>query len=63
MRVFAPEAFKQLRDAVHVDVVADESLAPGGCVVRTDRTEVDATLETQIAVMVRTILGREHTDG
>ena len=63
MRVFAPTAFKQMRDAVHIDVVADESVSAGGCVVRTERTEVDATLETQVAVMVQTILGREHTDG
>ena len=63
MRVFAPTAFKEMRDAVHVDVVADETIAAGGCVVRTERTEVDATLESQITVMVQTLLGRENTDG
>lgn len=63
MRVFAPTVFKQMRDAVHIEVVADESVSAGGCVVRTERTEVDATLETQVAVMVQTILGRGNTDG
>lgn len=62
MRVFAPKLFKQLRDGEHVDVVADEAIAPGGCTLAAGETEVDATLDTQIEIMVKTLLGGGRGD-
>ena len=39
-----------------VRLIADASLARGGCVVRTPRTEIDASLETQIEEIVSLLL-------
>ena len=41
----------------HVNLVADESIAPGGCRLTTQCTGIDATLETQIAELTALLLG------
>jgi flagellar assembly protein FliH len=45
-----------------VRLAADESLAPGGCVVETERTRVDASLETQINELVSLLVGESRPD-
>jgi flagellar biosynthesis/type III secretory pathway protein FliH len=40
-----------------VQFTADDGIARGGCIVRTTRTEVDATLDAQIAEIVSVLLG------
>jgi flagellar assembly protein FliH len=49
---WAPEEFAALTCGRDVRLLADESIAQGGCVVRTPHTEVDATLETQLQEIV-----------
>ncbi|MCB9851322.1 MAG: hypothetical protein H6817_11535 [Phycisphaerales bacterium] len=49
---FAAEYHQQIASAEHVEIVADESIARGGCRVTTEDAEVDATLETQIGRIV-----------
>ena len=44
-------------------VVSDESLAPGGCVVEARRTQVDASLETQTREIAALLLGRGGQHG
>ncbi|MEM9763363.1 MAG: type III secretion system stator protein SctL [Pseudomonadota bacterium] len=41
-----------------LEVVADDSLRPGGCRLETDAGVVDASLETQVATLERIILER-----
>lgn len=41
----------------------DESIAPGGCVVQSGRTMVDASLDTQVAELVALLLGSEPRHG
>lgn len=44
----------------HVHLAADESIRPGGCVLRCGKAEVDATLETQIAELVTALMGERN---
>jgi flagellar assembly protein FliH len=48
--------------AAAVRIVPDESIGAGGCRVETDRTEVDATLETQLDSIVAVLTGSMRTD-
>ncbi len=45
----------------NVTVIADDSLRAGGCIVETDRSRVDATLETQIAELSSLLLDETPT--
>ena len=57
MKMFVGSTLRKLEASRTVQVVKDESLAPGGCVVESDRTCVDAALETQVDEMVALLLG------
>ncbi|MFQ5494020.1 MAG: FliH/SctL family protein [Phycisphaerae bacterium] len=59
MESFAPAALRAMDSAGAVTLASDESLAPGGCVVQTDRTVVDARLETQIQEIAALLVGEE----
>ncbi|MGB2987052.1 MAG: FliH/SctL family protein [Phycisphaerae bacterium] len=54
--MFADSVLKQAEASRVVNVVADDSLAPGGCKVETERNRVDATLETQVDEIVSLLL-------
>lgn len=56
---WAPEAFAALTCGRDVKLVGDESIARGGCVLRTPHTEVDATLETQLEEIVSLLVPTE----
>jgi flagellar assembly protein FliH len=45
---FAPELVAARSGLKHVEVRAKESIAPGGCIVRTRGGRIDATLDTQL---------------
>ncbi|MEK6675106.1 MAG: FliH/SctL family protein [Planctomycetota bacterium] len=45
------------KESDSVKFEADSTLAPGGCIVKSDRTEVDASLETQVESLVQSLLG------
>ena len=57
IRAFAPSVLKQLDDNAHVTIESDDGISPGGCVVETGDSEVDAALETQIDQTVALLLG------
>jgi flagellar biosynthesis/type III secretory pathway protein FliH len=52
IEVFADSVLKQFDASRAVAVVPDDNIAPGGCRVLAGQTELDATLETQVAEMV-----------
>lgn len=57
LEMYAENVVRPANPLRHVCLLADESLAPGGCRLSTERTEVDASLETQIDEMVQLLLG------
>jgi len=57
MDMFARDVLKQAAVSRAVELVADDSLAPGGCRVDSGGTFIDATLETQVAEIVCLLLG------
>ena len=59
---FARGTLEHINDAGAIRVIADESMAPGGCRVETDRTVVDASLETQVDEIVTLLLGERTND-
>lgn len=62
MTTFASGLKARLDHAHSISLVADDSLAPGGCVVRNELSEVDASIDTQIEEAVVLLIGREHGD-
>ncbi len=56
MKTFAAASLQQIKSTRVIELVADDSLAPGGCRVTTGRTQVDATLETQVDEIVSLLL-------
>ena len=62
MDMFARDVLKQVDASRAVDLVADESLAPGGCRVDSGCTRIDATLETQVVEIVSLLLGGKAGD-
>lgn len=47
---------EELRDVAHFEVVADESVEPGGCSVNTESIHADATLDTQLRKLMDALL-------
>ncbi|MCH7592734.1 MAG: hypothetical protein IH989_08150 [Planctomycetes bacterium] len=62
METYASTVLTRIDTSPNVSVVADESLTVGGCIVETDRSRVDATLETQIAELSSLLLDHEPAD-
>jgi flagellar assembly protein FliH len=63
VRRYASELLEPAGAPEHVRWKADETIAPGGCIVRAGDCEVDATLSTQVAELVSVILGTEALGG
>lgn len=59
MTTFAASALERTHASRTVDIVPDESFAPGGCVLESVKTHVNAQLETQVEEIVSLLLGRE----
>ena len=57
MKTFAADLTDRLGTSTRVNLVADESIDPGGCTVCNDISHVDATLRTQIDEIVALLLG------
>lgn len=62
LEMYAEHIVRPANPTRHVSLLADETLTPGGCCLSTERTEVDASLETQIDEMVRLILGDTNAE-
>jgi len=59
---FAESALSSISDASTVNIVEDETIAPGGCKVESERTSVDASLETQVNEIVSLLMGGRRND-
>lgn len=60
METYASTVLKRIEGSPNVSVIVDESLACGGCIVETDRSRADASLETQIAELSALLLGEAN---
>jgi|CXWL01.1.fsa_nt_gi flagellar assembly protein FliH len=58
LRVFAETVLDSARSGHGVRLIEDDSVSPGGCVLRSGKAEVDASLETQVAEMVSILVGK-----
>ncbi len=56
VRSAIPALADALASAKHVRIVADETLARGGCVLRGEETEIDARLEQQLQMLADALL-------
>jgi len=63
MEIFAPALAEKINASAAVRVAVDESITPGGCVVRTDHVDVDARLDTQVDEIVTLLLGEGKKNG
>jgi len=63
LETFASTALRQVQGSAAVRIQVDDSIAPGGCVVQSDRTEVDARLETQAEEIAALLLGTSVSRG
>ena len=57
VKKFAGSALAHVEASQAVKIVADDTMAPGGCRVESDRATIDATLETQVGELVSLLLG------
>ena len=53
-----PVLMKKLSLGNHAEVIPDPALEAGGCILRTDRGELDASIGTQLDELARVLLGR-----
>lgn len=63
MRRYAGELAKDLKRPRHVTLEEDETIEPGGCVVETQDTRIDATLTEQLKQAAKLMLGEIHAPG
>ncbi len=63
IETFAASLLEQVGASRAVNVVPDDSAAPGGCKVESGRTGIDATLEAQVDEMTSLLLGAGGKDG
>lgn len=57
LKVLAEEMLGTAQSGRRVQMVEDDAVPPGGCVLRNGTSQVDASLETQVAEMVSILLG------
>ena len=57
---FVPELLAKLRSIEDVQIVPDEAVSPGGCIVRFGAGQIDATLETQLRRIADELLGEQE---
>lgn len=62
MQTFCQGVLRKAAAAPHVTLEVADDIAPGGCRVVTDTTEVDARLETQTAALLSVLLGDRGHD-
>ncbi len=57
MEIYAGSLAEQLGRLTHMRVMQDEKIVPGGCIVETPETHVDATLDAQFSQAASLLLG------
>jgi len=63
LSTFAPSLAARIGCAAGIRLEPDESLAPGGCLIQTERGSVDARLETQFEEVVSFLLSGPAAEG
>ena len=63
IREFAPSALQTLEAAETVNIECDDTVSPGGCLVQSLDSDVDATLETQLDQIATLLLGGGEANG
>lgn len=63
LRKFAPEAVAVVENSPALKIETDEAIAPGGCVVESRHTRIDATLEAQVNELTRILFGERAERG
>lgn len=51
-----PELLGRFKNVTHIELVDDPAITPGGCVLSYGQGEADATIETQLARLVKTMV-------
>ena len=59
LETYLPDLLTRLRSIESVQLTPDESVGPGGCVLRFGAGEIDAKLETQLDRVAEELLGKE----
>ncbi len=57
IETFAATVLQAAQEGRHVTVLADESVAPGGCILTTAEGQVDATLDKQVDRIAELLIG------
>lgn len=57
---FVPELRVKIRSIEDVQIVPDDSISPGGCMVRFGAGQIDATIETQLQRIAEELLGEKE---
>lgn len=57
IETFAPDLVRRVGGCGHLSIVADAEVEPGGCVLLTPKTRVDARIETQMDEITTLLLG------
>lgn len=62
LRDVAADLLKQVDQSLSVEFIEEPSIAPGGCRVTTEISDIDATLESQVDEIVTLLLGANRAD-
>lgn len=63
IRTYAESTIRRADASRTVAFEPDDSIAPGGCRVAGHKTDIDATLDTQVRELVSVLTGEGHGDG
>lgn len=63
MEKFSQSMAKQIGESAAINLLPDESMAPGGCMVQNEHSDVDARLETQVDELVALLAGNKTNHG
>lgn len=63
MEKFSKSMVKQIGESAVLNLLPDESMAPGGCMVMNEHSDIDARLETQVDELVALLAGNKTNHG
>lgn len=63
IRTYAESTIRRTDASKSLAFEPDESIAPGGCKIAGHKTDIDATLDTQVRELVSVLMGEGHGDG
>ena len=63
MEKYSLSLVTKMGESIVFNMIADETISPGGCVVANEQTDVDARLESQVDELVTLLLGEKADNG